>query len=49
MLCISAVCSDGCVYGQCTSPGNCTCSTGYTGASCRTRKLIIPYHYNLSY
>ncbi|CAL4060042.1 unnamed protein product, partial [Meganyctiphanes norvegica] len=31
-----AVCSDGCCNGQCTSPGMCTCSPGYTGASCRT-------------
>ncbi|CAL4059542.1 unnamed protein product, partial [Meganyctiphanes norvegica] len=37
MLCISAVCSDGCGNnGECTSPGMCTCSPGYTGAFCRT-------------
>ena len=48
MLCISAVCSDGCDNGKCTSPGMCTCSPGYTGASCQTSKSIIIYHCNFS-
>ena len=49
VLCIVAVCTQGCYNGgTCTSPGRCSCATGWTGSNCRTGThlytciLIIP-------
>ena len=38
---VTAVCSQGCYNGGlCIRPGVCSCRTGWTGYSCRTRKCI---------
>jgi hypothetical protein len=34
---LSAICSEGCLYGTCAVPGICTCNEGYSGAICTER------------
>lgn len=35
-----AICSS-CVHGTCTSPETCSCSTGWSGPNCNTRKRVL--------
>ena len=36
-LCV-AICNQGCHNGSCTSPGVCSCNSGWTGNTCNTGK-----------
>ena len=41
ILCIVAICSGGCGNGYCSSPGTCSCNSGWSGSTCSTRKKHI--------
>ena len=38
---ILAICTDGCVEGNCTAPGICKCENGWEGRKCDERRLNI--------
>lgn len=38
-----AVCSPGCVNGRCSSPGVCSCNTGWTGPTCNQGVYIFSF------
>eukprot|EP01119_Soliformovum_irregulare_P014718 TRINITY_DN4041_c0_g1_i1.p1 TRINITY_DN4041_c0_g1~~TRINITY_DN4041_c0_g1_i1.p1 ORF type:complete len:656 (-),score=100.42 TRINITY_DN4041_c0_g1_i1:37-2004(-) len=46
MTCSQPYCAQGCINGNCTAPGYCTCATGYTGSSCQTATCNPPCRNN---
>ena len=44
----TAECFQRCVNGRCTSPGVCTCDSGWTGSSCQTRVTSSGYLFTCS-
>ena len=41
----SAICSQGCFHGSCTSPGYCSCDSGWTGTACNEGTLAFSFTY----
>ena len=36
-----AICSSGCLHGNCTNPDSCTCDIGWTGDACNIGKAHV--------
>jgi len=49
MINISAYCKQPCVFGNCTSPGICTCNHGYSGLTCEGGIGLKCFNWNFVY